>query len=124
MPAGVEKPGAFHLHMLGAFLELLKFLKRLKEVCFSSEDSNELLHRVLQIMMDCIRRFASGVLKRRQHFSFSLVDLRIVDRRLPHLLGALRRRQAGTPAEYEEVGKRISPQAVRAMQARGNFAGG
>src|SRR5579872_4143452 len=105
MPAGIEKPGALHLHMLGAFLELLEFAQRLNKVSLGSEDSNQLLHGVLQITMNCIWGFAACVLKWRQHLPLGLVDLHIVDRRLPQLLGALRRRQAGTPAEYEEVGK-------------------
>src|ERR1700730_8871920 len=112
------------MHAPGPRVKLLKLPQSLLKVPLNAEDSHQLLHRLLQIAMNRVGRFAVSILKWRQHFAFGLVDLSLVYFGLADLFGSLSGAHARPPAENEQVRKGIAAQAIRAMQSRGDFACG
>src|ERR1700732_861694 len=110
------------MHAPGPLVKLLKLLQSLLKVPFNAEDSHQLLHRLLQIAMNRVGRFAISILKWRQHLAFGLFALSLVDCGLTALFGSLSAGHTRTPAENQQVRKGVAAQAIRAMQSRGDFA--
>src|SRR6476661_474812 len=101
MPARIEQPRAFH-----------------------AEDTDQVLHDLLQVTMDGIRILALTAIKRSEHIAFSLGDLLIVDCRRSCFAGISGSAQSCTTAEDQQVRERISAEAVCAMQSCSSFTGG
>src|SRR5437016_12965846 len=74
--------------------------------------------------MHSIGTFRAGIGKGGKQFFFGLIDLRVIDGRSGSAFGVLRGGQPGATAEYEQIGERISAEAIRTVKASGGFAGG
>src|SRR5687768_6548748 len=91
---------------------------RLAHLVLEPYDPDETLHRLLKIVLDCVRVLASrAALEWQQRFLDPALDLRIVDRRGAVGLGILSRVFAGALAEDDEVRERVAAQPVRAVDA-------
>src|SRR5438309_4212673 len=74
--------------------------------------------------MDLIGRLAISILKWGEHLFFGRVELRLIEIGLADLFGVVGGGQAGSAAENEQVRKGIAAEAIGAMKACSNFAGG
>src|SRR6185312_2518401 len=94
--------------------------------CISSSRRTmpKVLHHVLQLVLNLIRRKAVGPVERFQGDLRDLIDLSLVDGSGPILPGEIRRMLAGQLAEDEQVGKGVSAEAIRAMESGSHFPGG
>ena len=125
VPAGIEQARAFDADFRGALFQLLEFVEGLAEdprrcgrcrpdfaslSCRSCEPRRDFRRR-------CARNGAS-IPFRLPRFARSSRPGR------GDLLGVLRGGQSRAAAEDQQIGKRISAQAVRAMQPAGRFARG
>ncbi len=123
VPAGVVFAIACHSDMPGALAQFQNGLQGLLHLFLAAHDAHLVLHHVLQVMLDLIGTFARA-LERFERLPSRLLHLRHVDGGGPMFLGEFRGVLAGAFAEYQQVGKRISAQPVRSVQARAAFPGG
>ena len=103
MPAGIEQPRAFDAHPFRARLQLVELGERLAQIFVGTENSDQTLHRVLQIVVNRVGILAAGPFKRRQRLALGLLDLRGIDRRRRRL--ASRTRAAASPARRPNTSK-------------------
>src|SRR5437879_2797225 len=74
--------------------------------------------------MNSIRTFRAGVGEGSKQFFFGLLDLRVVEGRSGSALGVFSGRKSGATAEDQEIGERISAEAIRTVKTSGRFACG
>ena len=100
------------------------FSWRLAHLGFLADDADQVLHHVLQVVLDGVGVLAGrAALERRQRPRGGRVDLRLVDRRRAVLLGERRGVLAGALAEDDQVRERVAAEAVGAVQPGRRFAG-
>src|SRR5437763_9223109 len=118
MPAGVVFAMATDAGTRGAELKFLNALKRLKHFFLLANDTHQVLHHVLESMLNRIRSFGSIALERRQRVLFSRSNfLRMDDPEggCPRVAGSVLTRAF---SENEQLRERIPAAPARATQAR------
>ena len=109
----------------GARVQLLEAVEGLLHLFPRAHDADLRLHHVLQVELHLIRPLGivAGALERREGLARQRLDL--ILRRLHRRLraGVLGRVPAGALAEDQEVGQRVPPEPVRAVQTRRALAG-
>src|SRR5215212_3848387 len=83
-------------------------------------------HRLLELLLDQVRALAFSLSLQRPEHSPNLVQhfALVYLRRMYAFLDVGRRALTGPPSEDEQVGERVAPEAVGAVQATGHLAGG
>src|SRR2546430_417371 len=118
MPAGVVFAMATDAGTRGTELKFLNALKRLKHFFFLANDTHQILHHVLESMLNRIRSFGSIALERRQRVLFSRSNfIRMDDPEgvFPGVAGSV---LTGSFSKNQQIRERIPAEPVRAMQAR------
>ena len=82
-----------------------------------------LLHEFLQVAVNFVGELAAGAFEWREHFALGILQLRGIERAGLHGVGVVGRGFAGALSENEQVGERVSAEAVRAVQSCRGFPG-
>src|ERR1043165_2356057 len=125
VPAGVVFADGGGAGFGGASLELGEAVEGAGHFVFLADDADEVLHHVLEGVLDLVGGFAGGAsvewgecgLHRRINGGLVDFDLAVV-------LGELGGVFAGSLAEDDEVGEGVAAEAVGAVEARGDLARG
>src|SRR5215218_6429293 len=126
VPARVEEPGPRNAYLRQPVLEREYLAQALLEGVSVAHQVRMLHHSLLELLLDQVRALAYFFLLQRLEHTPDLVQhLALIYLRRMHALldvrcGAL----AGPTTEDEEIGERVAPKAVRAVQTTGDLAGG
>ena len=108
----------------GALAQSGDHVQRLLHLAFDAHDADQVLHLLLQLVLDGVRILAGWPRSNGSSaFAAALWTCRSSMAAGALALRELRRIFAGALAEDEQVGERIAAQPIGAMQARGHFAG-
>ena len=99
MPTWVVFPVPVHRNIARSFKELLNLPQTLLKFILIPDDSNKVLHFLLQLVLDLKRVFLAGgrgcAIERIESDSGGMLHLVFIDRAFPILFGELRRELAG-----------------------------
>src|SRR5690349_22958524 len=124
MPARVVFAIATDASTRGTELQFLNVPKCLQHFFFLANDTHQVLHHVLQSMLNRIRSFASIALERRQRVFFCRSNFTGIDRAKSVLFGVLRGVLTSSFSKNQQIRKRIPAEPVRAMQSRAALSRG
>src|SRR5690348_2047708 len=124
MPTGIEETRPFDAGLCGAGFQFLEFGEGFLQVFLSAENPDEALHDFLEVALNGVWAFGSSVGKWREEFPFGFFDLRDDETGSGDLLGVLSGSKPRAAAEDEQIGKRITSQAIRTVKAGGRFTRG
>src|SRR6476469_5191646 len=125
MPARIERPSAFDAELLRTRLELFQLRERLSHLLFLANDADEIVHRLLEFLVQRIGILAASRLERRKRAALGLNDrgwgdAGILGGQRSHVVGG---RVAGSPTEYQQVGERVSAEPIRAVHSSSDLTG-
>src|SRR6476659_5379263 len=125
MPARVERPTALDAELLRTRLELFQLRARLSHLLFFANDADEIVHCLLEFLVQCIGILTASRLERRERAALGVGDrgrgdARVLRGQPGDVVGC---GEAGPPTEYEQVGERVSAKPIRAVHSSGDLAG-
>ena len=123
MPARIIFAIAVDPHFASALLEFRDPFQRPLQFVFPADDTHQILHHVLQVVLNLIGALALPV-ERFERLARHFIHLRCVDRARGVVFRELRGILTRALAEYHQIGERIPAQAIRAVQPRAALSGG
>src|SRR5262249_17584194 len=125
MPSGVELAMTINLNVAQSLFETGDFLQRLLELRFNPNNTDEVLHAILQLLMQGIRVFVAFGFEGSEERARVTFDLIIVDERITgERLHVLSRIQPGAAPEDQEVRQGVAAEAIGAVKSGRDFARG
>src|SRR5882757_10594868 len=107
---------------IGACTEMRDALHRLLHFILSADNAHQILHCILQIVLNLIWIFAgSAAIERCESGTRCCLKLLLVNRCGAAAFGEFRSEPSGAPSEDHKIRERITAQAIRAMQPGGHF---
>src|SRR6516165_4014851 len=129
VPAGIVFAMATDRDVFGTLPKLGQFVKRANHFLFAAHDAYEALHHFLEIILHLVWAFTvgrsfGGAIEWLEGLTSSFFNLSVVNLASVVVSGKVRGEFARPFAEYKQVGQRISPEAIRPVQAGSYFASG